>query len=207
MKKIVLLLLIVVSVITFYSCQRAGASSTIKDKQTSMSPATINSTLKEAGFTNLSDFVKQASKLQKEYYKNKYGLEYLSDEEVSQMLIRNDFIMGAPVAYIDNIPLSAGEKLVTNLKKLENEKRLLTRFDAEIGEFITEKEASDRWEAHAQQYQIEVAPLVMVAAPRGKFDVTKSRVILNKNLEIDSEVKDPIAFYKTSGGYVVLAIW
>lgn len=163
--------------------------------------------LKEAGFTRIKNVVEHESEAQREYYAKKYGLFYLSDEELRQLLRDNGFLVGASSFFIGEMPDSAANTLIKNLDLVSANEEKFDRYDYPLHEFVTQPEALARWEAHYRMYDIGIMPLVFIAAPSDKFDLSTDKVQLNENMFVMPKNNDPIALYKVKGGWIELARW
>lgn len=210
MKKLLLIgLASLLLLATIQSCQRSSAEGIRRSTTDKIIPSPdYLESLKAAGFTNLPTFVKRNADIKREQYKALYGANYIADEELSTLLEDNGFLLGPSICYVGEIPADPGVKIVDNLRKISAREDHLDRFDNQKGEFLNQKDALDLWNAHNQQYDIEVVPLVFIAAPKDKFDLSKGNDLhINKDNTITPKKPDPIALYKVKGGWLELARW
>lgn len=162
--------------------------------------------LREAGFTSLPAFVKKDLEEKRKFYDEKYGVTFFSDKELSDLLVNNGWLIGCSNYYIGDIPVESGKKMIENLKMISEKEIHLDRYDLNQHEMVTQEVALERWTARTSP-DIAVIPLVFIAAPKDKFDMSGATVNINADNFIEPKNNDPVALYKINGGWLELARW
>lgn len=77
--------------------------------------------LNSAGFKKVPEVVKYNSTSEKAYWFNKYGLYFLTHQEMKTLCDSNNFIIGPADAYKESVPDSSAFEMMQNYNKIKND--------------------------------------------------------------------------------------
>jgi hypothetical protein len=184
------------------SCTNSNAAKAPPDPVNNISQVEV---LKDMGFTSVVEIKQLAANEHKAKWA-KYGLTFLSKDEVDLYMTENDFIMGPTDRYIGNMPKSAADALVANYNKIRKI-NLPAMYTDPIGRKWTQNQVdamSERDRNWVYEGSGIVPPVISVIAPAKKFN-TEGMLISNRQLKVDHP--DPKVVYKVQDGYIELASW
>ncbi len=165
------------------------------------------SELKELGFVNVGSVVSREESILKKRYLEAYGCNYYSDREIISVLQENEWVVAPSSSYTGEIPDAAAKLMLANVHKITSKEEKLDRYDYVVNEFVNEEVAWQRYTDHYKNYDVELIPLVFIAAPKSKIDLTKTKFSINQEALLIPKNVDPIALYRVKTGWVELARW
>lgn len=88
--------------------------------------STSISQLYKIGFSNTKAALSIEAYTQRKLYQEKYGLSFLSNDEMTDFLKKNNFILGDADTYIGEIPANAVKSILDNVRKLHDTRSIYT---------------------------------------------------------------------------------
>lgn len=203
MRKSVLFLVLMLSVSTIMkSCSDArGSKPNDKEKPKIVVESNYINSLKEAGFERLPLLTTMENENLRAEYKKKYGLDFIANSEMNELLKSNDLMMAESRFYTGEIPEQALKAFGENYKNCKT-------IGIPTGWNFHNKFYSDEWmETEGNKYEIKALILewgermgnVFVVGPSSKFD--------KEAIEAEKRGKDPIIIIKVEKGFLELARW
>lgn len=163
--------------------------------------------LKDIGFTNIPIVTEAIAAEKRKYIKEKYGLNYLSKNELDNIMKDNNLIIANADRYIGNMPLDIAKQIVENYNKFQNTDLNEDIWIAPDGRMFRTGQINRLPKKEDRDWIMmgnKTTSVIQVAAPVKEFN-TERMVILNNHLVEPS--KDPIALIEIEDGYIELARW
>lgn len=194
--------------------------STVKVTDVNIEDASLK-TLKDIGLVNIPTIANAEATKNRKFYKEKYGLNFISETEMDVIVKENNLLIGETENFIGNIPENAAKDISKNYaiytaKFLELNKGSYMSPDGRIftQEYVDEllkknRKADANWITGKDKkggYKIDetFSFKVNIAAPASQFRINDFEIINPKTGEI---IKDPLALIRVNNGWVELARW
>lgn len=161
--------------------------------------------LNEFGFGNTQSAREYRYILARQKWQKNFGLTFIGEQEMSNFLEDNGFIIGASDKFLESIPAEAGREMMDNYNKIKD---CLFRYNAlwtsvaGTGTLVFGDNLNLSVDWPIEPPPPRIAHTIYVIANAKKFNtegmVVKEGKLINH---------DPIAVVKTDGGYVEIAHW